>query len=67
MNNLSILLKKYIVRVKAKSLICYWAARELGMTSTEVGKLLGLTQPAVSKAVRRGEKIVMETNWKLES
>ena len=38
-------------RVMAKSLVCYWAVKELGMTGTEVSKLIGLTQPAVSKGV----------------
>ena len=27
-------------RVKARSLVCYWAVRELGMSGTSVGKLL---------------------------
>lgn len=57
---------KQPLRVKAKSLVCYWAVKELGMAGTKVGKLLGLTQPAVSKAVQRGEKIVLETKWTLE-
>jgi len=47
-------------RVKAKSVAAYWAVRELGMAGTEVGKELGLTQSAVSRAVRRGEGIVRE-------
>ena len=47
-------------RVKAKSVAAYWAVRELGMAGTEVGRKLGLTQPAVSRSVRRGEEIVKE-------
>jgi hypothetical protein len=43
--------------VQARSVFCYWAVRELGMSATEVAKQLGLTQPAVSISVRRGEKI----------
>ena len=39
------------LRVKARSLVCYWAVRELGLSGTRVGKLLGLGQPAVSRAV----------------
>ena len=50
---------KQPLRVKAKSLVCYWAVKELGMTGTEAGKLLGLTQPAVSKAVQRGEWVML--------
>ena len=36
------------------------------MTATEVANLLGLTQPAVSKAVQRGEKIAHKDHLKLE-
>ena len=57
---------KQLSRVKAKSLVCYWAVKELGMTGTEISKLLGLTQPAVSKAVQRGEKIAIENQFSLE-
>ena len=35
----------------------YRAVRELGMSGTSVGKQLGLGQPAVSRAVMRGEKL----------
>jgi hypothetical protein len=54
------------LRVKARSLVCYWAVKELGLAGTEVAKILGLTQPAVSKAVRRGEKFVLENKLSLE-
>ncbi len=35
------------------------------MSGTNVGKLLGLGQPAVSRAVMRGEKISNDMNIKL--
>jgi REP element-mobilizing transposase RayT len=54
------------LRVKARSLVCYWAVKELGLAGTEVSKMLGLTQPAVSKAVRRGEKFALENKLSLE-
>jgi hypothetical protein len=44
-------------RVRARSLLCYWAVRELGMSCTAIGRRLGMTQPAVSRAVQRGEKV----------
>ena len=47
-------------RVRARSVAAYWAVRELCMAGTEVGMELGLTQPAVSRSVRRGEEIVRE-------
>ena len=53
------------LRVKARSLVCYWAVRELGMSATSDGKLLGLGQPAVSRAVVRGEKLTQVYEFKL--
>lgn len=46
--------------VQARSVVCYWAVQQLGMSATAVARELGLTQPAVSIAVRRGEKIAEE-------
>lgn len=43
--------------VKARSVLCYLAVRELGMKTTELARKVGLTQPAISMAVRRGEEI----------
>lgn len=48
------------LRVRARSLVCFWAVTELGLSGTSVGKLLGLGQPAVSRAVRRGEKLAQK-------
>ena len=46
--------------VRARSLLCYWAVRELGMSATSLAHRLRLTQPAVSISVRRGETIAKE-------
>ena len=43
------------LRVHARSLTCYWAVRELGMTTVAVSKVLGICPTAVTKAVARGE------------
>jgi REP element-mobilizing transposase RayT len=43
--------------VEARSLLCFWAVGELGMSATAVAKRLNISQPAVSISVRRGEKI----------
>lgn len=48
---------KQPVRVRARSLVAYWAVRELGMNGTLVGRKIGLSQSAVSRAVQRGEQI----------
>lgn len=46
--------------VKARSLMCYFAVRELGLTATGLAKKIGLKQPAISISVVRGEKIAKE-------
>ena len=38
----------------AKNLICYWGINELEISSTEIAIYLGISQPAVSKAKKRG-------------
>ena len=54
-------------RVKARSLVCYWAVRELGMSGTNVGNLLSLGQSAVSRAVLRGEKLAQDMKLSLKN
>ena len=41
----------------ARSVTCYWTVRELGMTTVDVSRRLGITQSAVTKTVYRGEKL----------
>ena len=50
-------------QVKARSLFCYWAAQELGFSHTDLAKRLGMTQPAVGYAVRRGEQLAKEKGF----
>jgi chromosomal replication initiation ATPase DnaA len=52
-------------RSDARSLLCYWAVRELGMNGTELAKRLGLSQPGVVYSVKKGEKIVKEKGYNL--
>jgi REP element-mobilizing transposase RayT len=56
---------RYPDTVKARSVLCYWAARELGISTLELSKRLGISQPTASQSVRRGEKIVAEKKLKL--
>lgn len=56
---------KYRKNVGARSVFCYWAVRKLGYTATELARRLGLTQPAVSVSVRRGEKIAKEMDLRV--
>ena len=56
---------QYRKRVQARSVFSYWAVRELGETATSLAKKIGISQPAVSMSVERGEKIVKEMGFKL--
>jgi putative transposase len=56
---------KYPNRVAARSTLCYFLIRELGLTATAVAETLRIGQPAVSIAVRRGEAIVKEKGLRL--
>lgn len=56
---------KYPIVVQARSVVCYWGVRELGMSATELAKELGVTQPAVSICVKRGESIIKEKGFRL--
>ena len=56
---------KYKKRVMARSIFCYWAVRELGENATNLARKIGISQPAISQAVKRGEKLIKEMNLKL--
>jgi hypothetical protein len=48
---------KHPLTVKARGLLCYWAVRKLGINATQLSIKLGISQPAVSLSVKRGERI----------
>jgi len=56
---------KQAARVYARSLICHWAIRSLGMTAVAVSRLLGISQSAVTRAAYRGEAIVSADSLEL--
>ncbi len=56
---------KYAQNVKARSLLCYWGTRELGMTTIDLARRLNLAQPTVSQAVTRGQKIAEDNRLNL--
>jgi lambda repressor-like predicted transcriptional regulator len=56
---------KFRSQVKARSLLCYWAVRELGESMTAMSRRLGVSTPAVSKAVARGAGIVERYGYTL--
>ena len=51
--------------VKARSLLCFWLHRKVGMTTVEIGKKLNISQSAVSRSSIRGEKIKQENRFEL--
>ncbi len=52
-------------KVQARSLLCFWASRELGISMVQLSKLLKISQPTVSQSATRGEKIAKENKLKL--
>ena len=51
-------------KAEARGLFCYWAVRELGYSMLEIAGRLGMSQPGVVYAVRRGEGIANEKGIK---
>lgn len=52
-------------RAEARSLLFYWAVRELGFSGTFLAERFGMSQPGVVYSVYKGEKIVKENGYKL--
>ncbi|MDI6725662.1 MAG: transposase [Smithellaceae bacterium] len=51
--------------VDARSLLCFWAVRELGVTMASLGRQFGLSIPAISKSVTRGRQISASKGFSL--
>ncbi|UCF94718.1 MAG: transposase [Desulfobacterales bacterium] len=51
--------------VQARSLLCYWATSELGISQIWLSKRLKLSQPAISLSVARGREIVIQNNYEI--
>lgn len=56
---------RYQRLVAARSLLCYWAARELGVSMASLARRLNISSVAVSKSVLRGAALVKENNYTL--
>ncbi len=52
-------------KLKARSLLCFWAVRELGMSLTDLARHLGISIPGIGYAVERGEAIARDNNYQL--
>jgi len=48
---------KYRRTVEARSLLCYWAVRELVVPMSSLARRLGISIPSVSESVSRGRRI----------
>ena len=53
-------------KVKARSLLCFWAVRELGMSHTELAKKLEMSLSNIGFSVERGESIAKRGNYSLD-
>jgi len=51
----------------AKAVFAYCAYEELGEQGTTIARMLGISRPAVTKAIHRGRTFVQENNIKLIS
>jgi hypothetical protein len=52
---------------RARSLLCYWAVRECGITMVALSRHLCISPTAVSQLVERGQKIALENKFELMS
>ena len=51
--------------VKARSVLCYWGTRELGMSAIGISKKLNIASSTASESVARGRQIVEQQGLKL--
>ena len=56
---------KYRKIVNARSLLCFWAVRELGVCMSSLARRLKISPAAVSKSVLRGERIIEQHHYSL--
>ena len=52
-------------KVKARSLFCFWAVRELGMSLRDLAKELEMSPPGVGFSVEKEETIARENGLQL--
>jgi hypothetical protein len=56
---------KHRKRGKARSLLCFWAVRQLSISLAELARHLGISVSGVGYAVDREEPIVRDNNYEL--
>ncbi len=52
-------------RTDARSILCYWAKEELGITQSRLAKKLNRSQSAISYAIRRGRVLVERNSYSI--
>ncbi len=52
-------------RTDARSILCFWAKEDLGITQSQLAKKLNRTQSAISYAVRRGRVLVERNSYSI--
>lgn len=57
---------RYKQLVTARSLLCFWAVRELGLSMTSLARRFNISTVAVSKSVKRGEEIAKERGYEFD-
>lgn len=54
-------------KVEARSLVCFWAARELGMALTDLARAFAMSVAGIGYTVERGELIARTSRFSLRS
>ncbi len=52
--------------VRAKRLYCYWLAKNLGYSMTDIARIIETSVSTVSRSVKAGEMLCDENGWKME-
>jgi len=56
---------KHRTTVAARSLLCYWSVRHLGVSMSSLARQLGISPTSVSHSVARGEELAKEGNYQI--
>ncbi|MCP4747438.1 MAG: hypothetical protein GY874_15045 [Desulfobacteraceae bacterium] len=57
--------RKYRHIAAARSLLCYWTVRQLGVSASSLAPKFDVSATAISKSVLRGEVMARENGFKL--
>ena len=50
---------------QARSLLCFWAVRELGIPQKELAERFSLSEPTIAYAVKKGQRFAEERGYRL--